>query len=75
MPEGHITGDADLGVLVIYPAFSVGAHLESFQIDVISESEHSEGELRESIFIGNHRLCFLSVWLVFYVYRSVRPYL
>ena len=39
--------------------FSVAVGLESFQIDVFSESEQSEDELRESIFIGDRRVCFV----------------
>jgi hypothetical protein len=46
VPEGHITGDADSGAFVTCSIFSVGAFMESLQVDVISESEQTEDKLR-----------------------------
>ena len=71
MPEGCITGDADLGLFGTFSIFSVGAFMESFQVDVISESEHTEYKLQKSKLIGDQRMSFVSsvsiLLLSFYV--------
>lgn len=60
MPEGHITGNADLGVFGTCSIFSVGAFMESFQVDVISESEQIEDKLQKSKIIVDQRMSFVS---------------
>lgn len=60
MPEGHIIGNTDLGVSGTCSIFSVGTFMESFQVDVISESEQTEYKLQKSKLIGDQRMSFVS---------------
>jgi hypothetical protein len=59
VPEGHITGDADLGVFATCSIFSLGAFMESFQVDVISESEQTKDKLQKFKLTGDQRLSFV----------------
>jgi hypothetical protein len=60
VPEGHTTGDSDLGVFGIFSIFSVGTFMDSFQVDVISESEKTEDKLQKSKLTGDQRMSFVS---------------
>jgi hypothetical protein len=61
VPEGHITEDADLGVFGTCSIFSVGTFTNSFQVDVIFESEKTEDKLQKSKLIGDQRMSFVSL--------------
>jgi hypothetical protein len=72
VPERHITGDADLGVFGTCSIFSFGAFMESFQVDVISESEQTEDKLQKSKLIGDQRMPFvISASILFYRFVSL----
>jgi len=60
VPEGYTSGDADFGVFGNFSIFSVGAFMDSFQVDFISESEKTEDKLQKSKLTGDQRTSLVS---------------
>lgn len=71
MPDGRITGEADLDRF--RPRFFFcGSGFEILPDGVISEDQQSD-ELLESILTGDRVAC-LGFWLVSQLYRFIYPY-